>query len=74
GLTSCEPLVEASLPRPLNGQSVAMVACSEKHFLALTAEGVVHSCGSNSSGQLGLGHTDFNLKMAPVVLDKMGSN
>eukprot|EP00913_Durusdinium_trenchii_P013281 g12465.t1 len=28
----------------------------------------------NSSGQLGLGHTDFNLKMAPVILDKAGGH
>jgi len=67
-------LVEAALPRPLAGQRVAQVACSDKHFLALTSDGVVHSCGSNSSGQLGLGHTDFNLKLSPVTLDKNGMN
>jgi len=67
-------LFEAPLPRPLSGHQVAMVACSDKHCLALTSEGVVHSCGSNSSGQLGLGHTDFNLKMAPVDLAKNGSH
>ncbi|CAE8676269.1 unnamed protein product [Polarella glacialis] len=66
-------LVEAVLPRPLPGRRVAQVACSEKHFLALTTDGVVHSCGSNSSGQLGLGHTDFNMKMAPVHLEKNSS-
>ncbi|CAE7843481.1 HERC5 [Symbiodinium necroappetens] len=67
-------LVEAALPRPLAGRRVAQVACSDKHFLALTSDGVVHSCGSNTSGQLGLGHTDFILKLSPISLDKNGMN
>jgi len=67
-------LVEAALPRPLGGRCVAQVACSDKHYLALTSDGVVHSCGSNTSGQLGLGHTDFILKLSPISLDKNGMN
>ena len=42
----------------LCGLSLTALACGDSHTLALTASGVVMCCGSNESGQLGLGHSE----------------
>ncbi|CAJ1423078.1 unnamed protein product [Effrenium voratum] len=47
------PNSHAPMTRLLADKKVIQVACSDNHYLVLTAEGQVQSCGANQFGQLG---------------------
>ena len=45
-----------TLPQKINLENVKTISCSYNHTMALTLTGEVYAWGSNSYGQLGLGH------------------
>ncbi|XP_036407758.1 probable E3 ubiquitin-protein ligase HERC3 [Megalops cyprinoides] len=59
-----------SVPRLcINDRQVIQVACGDHHTIALSKEGEVFTWGSNSNGQLGLGHVVSSpLTPRPVTL------
>jgi len=42
-----------------NGITITQIACGGYHAIFLASDGKLYSCGLNSDGQLGLGHTSF---------------
>jgi len=59
---------ESPMEQLLPKQHVAQVSCSSQHYLVLTSDGIVHSCGINNDGQLGLGHSNAVTQLTPIVL------
>ncbi|CAJ1423081.1 unnamed protein product [Effrenium voratum] len=68
------PNSHAPMTRLLADKKVIQVACSDNHYLVLTAEGQVQSCGANQFGQLGLGHQNNIAEPWPVEIKQETGN
>ncbi|DAZ98971.1 TPA: hypothetical protein N0F65_000503 [Lagenidium giganteum] len=53
------------LPRGTDGAPFVGIACGSAHSLAVTSSGQLYAWGTNSYGQLGLGHGDHHSTMQP---------
>ncbi|MFN9944074.1 MAG: hypothetical protein ACK56I_31855, partial [bacterium] len=51
----------------LHGQGVVDVACGGWHSLFACSDGKAYACGSNTYGQLGVGHLSNELLPRPCV-------
>eukprot|EP00658_Telonema_sp_P-2_P067935 TRINITY_DN5686_c0_g2_i1.p1 TRINITY_DN5686_c0_g2~~TRINITY_DN5686_c0_g2_i1.p1 ORF type:complete len:276 (+),score=64.48 TRINITY_DN5686_c0_g2_i1:145-972(+) len=60
-----------SLSRTLTGHRVSQIGCGGNFSVFVTAAGEVLSCGSNASGQLGLGHQN-DVEIPTLVHDLCG--
>lgn len=70
GGSNCQPQEVASL----SGYFIEDVVCGAEHTLVLTSDGDVWGWGSNSEGQLGLGHTNSPVREPQLVPCLTGKN